>query len=360
MKRVIVFFFLTIVALALSAQEKNPKLEFLSTSHNFGEILEDAGIVSYGFQLSNSGAVPLIITRVATSCGCTASDWTKEPIMPGGKGVVTISYNPKGRPGAINQRVTVFSNAPGGGTVLSLRGQVIPREKTKEEIFRRKIGDLGLTNSHLSFGVINPNQVKTDTLKMYNFGNEPISITYDGLPKHITVKVEPASLDPGKEGNLIFTFNASGINEWGYMVDRARIQVNKKNLQGNTVNVSARIEEDFSKLTARELEMAPQIEFSEIQKDFGNVKEGDVIDHEFVFTNTGKSDLVIRKIQASCGCTTVAPKVTVIKPGEQSSLAASFRTRGFTGRQSKTITVITNDPKRSNIVLRLSGTVEKE
>lgn len=360
MKSILFTILFAFCSIPLLAQTNTPVPQFEKVVHNYGEILESNGPVTAEFKVKNTGDVPLIITRVATSCGCTASNWTREPILPETEGFVNITYDPRGRPGAINQRITVFTNAPGSGIVLSLRGQVLPREKTKEEIYRRRIGDLGLTNSHASLGIVYVDQQKTDTLKMYNFGKEKIEVSFDRVPKHITVTPVPSTLAPGQEGEIIVSFDAKGVDDWGYSVSRATVMVNKQRIQGNIINISARIEEDFSKLTKQELDNAPKIEFSEITKDFGNVDEGDVIEHEFVFTNAGKSDLVIRKIQASCGCTTVAPKVTVIKPGEQSSLSASFRTRGFTGRQSKTITVITNDPKSSNVVLRLTGTVNKK
>ena len=356
MKNIFFNFILIISALQLTAQNKYPVPQFASVTHNFGEILEQAGIVSHSFKVKNVGETPLIINRVATSCGCTASKYTKEPILPNTEGVVTVSYNPVGRPGRINQRITVFTNAPGSGIVLSLRGQVLPRPKTKAEIFRRRIGDLGLKNSHLSLGVVHVNQVKVDTLRMYNFGKENLSISFNQVPKHINIAV-PEELKPQKEGIIIVRYNSSEIKDWGYTVTRLRVLVNGQNLRGNIINVSARIEEDFSNLTEKELANAPRIEFSEIQRNFGEIEEGEPVEHEFTFTNTGKSDLIIRKIRASCGCTTVAPKITLIKPGEQSSLSASFRTSGYKGRQSKSITVITNDPKKSSIVLRLTGTV---
>lgn len=358
MKNIFFSIILIISALQLTAQDSYPIPQFNSATHNFGEILEQAGTVSHSFKLKNVGKTPLIINRVATSCGCTASEYTKEPILPNSEGIVTISYNPIGRPGNINQRITVFTNAPGSGIVLSLRGQVLPRPKTKQEIYRRRIGDLGLENSHVSLGIVHIDQVKVDTLRMYNFGKENLIVSFNLLPKHISVVASQKVLEPGKEGTIIVTYNSAGLNDWGYTVSRLRVLVNEQNFQGNIINISARIEEDFSKLTDKELASAPSIEFSEIQKDFGEIVEGEVVEHEFVFKNSGKSDLIIRKINASCGCTTVAPKITLIKPGEQSSLSASFRTNGYKGRQSKSITVITNDPKKSSIVLRLVGTVK--
>jgi hypothetical protein len=358
MKNLIIAF-AVLIAINLSAQDKSPQATFSATIHNFGEIKEEAGPVSHTFEITNTGNIPLIISRVATTCGCTASDWTKEPILPGSKGIVKASYNPQGRPGPFVQNITVFTNASAGGNVISLRGTVVPKPKTLEDIYKRKIGELGMTNSHISMGKVFVNQVRTDTLMVYNFGSIPITLSFEQIPSHLTLKTIPKTLKANEEGIVLITFDSKKIDDWGFVVNRIRLLINNENLQGNLLSVSANIEEDFTVLSEKDLEKSAQISFNETQKDFGIVKEGDVIEHEFVFTNTGKSNLIIRKINSSCGCTTAAPKITTIKPGEQTSLSASFRTSGFTGRQSKTITVITNDPKRSTIVLRLSGTIVK-
>lgn len=345
---------------ALFAQNNESIAQFPVSDHNFGQITEEGGSVSYSFEIINGGTSPLIISRVATSCGCTTPEWTKEPIAPMGKGVIKAIYDPKGRPGPFNKTITVFTNVNPAGTVLTIRGQVTPRKKTAEDIYRRKLNDLGLSSTHLNVNRVFVNQTITDTIGVYNFGANPIKLTFNGIPNHLTVKVEPETLKPQQQGKITITFDTNKRNEWGFVVDRFSILVNNEAPQNNLISVSANIEEDFSKFTEEQLAKAPQISFVELNKDFGNVKEGESINHEFVFRNTGKSDLIIRKIKASCGCTTVNPKVTVIKPGESSSLSATFRTSGFTGRQSKSITVITNDPKNSTQTLRLSGTVTKE
>lgn len=360
--RTLVFVFGLFVAftLNLNGQEKVAKIVFPKMTHDFGTIKEDGGDVVYDFELVNDGEAPLIISRVSASCGCTTPIWPKEPVMPGAKASIKTNFDPKGRPGPFNKTITVFSNASASGTVLTIRGQVTPRTRTPEETYRKRIGDLGLANSHLTMNRVLVSQIRIDTLGIYNFGSEPLKVTFQGTPKHLTVSADPEVLKPNEEGRIIVVFDSNKQNDWGFVIDRVKVLVNNESHQGNLLSISANIEEDFSKLTEKELASAPSIKFKETDKDFGTVKEGETINHDFVFTNTGKTDLIIRKIKASCGCTTVAPKVTVIKPGESSSLSASFKTTGFTGRQSKSITVITNDPKQSTIVLRMSGIVNKE
>jgi hypothetical protein len=76
-----------------------------------------------------------------------------------------------------------------------------------------------------------------------------------------------------------------------------------------------------------------------------------------VFTNKGKSDLIIRKVRAGCGCTAIAPTKTVLKPGESGTVKAVFDSRGQRGRQNKGITVVSNDPVSPTVILRITGEV---
>ena len=63
------------------------------TVHDFGTIKKADGKVSAVFTLTNNTNAPVVISGVRTSCGCTAPDWTKEPIEPGKTGTVTATYN---------------------------------------------------------------------------------------------------------------------------------------------------------------------------------------------------------------------------------------------------------------------------
>ena len=79
--------------------------------------------------------------------------------------------------------------------------------------------------------------------------------------------------------------------------------------------------------------------------------------HEYKFTNKGKSNLLIRKVTASCGCTAVMASEQVIAPGKTGVIKASFDSTGKTGKQNKTVTVITNDPVSSKVMLWVRGEV---
>lgn len=76
------------------------------------------------FTFKNTGDKEVIITNVRTSCGCTASDYTREAIAPGKTGFVKATYNAATK-GAFTKTVTVTTNAEGTAKVLTLKGNVI-------------------------------------------------------------------------------------------------------------------------------------------------------------------------------------------------------------------------------------------
>lgn len=98
------------------------------------------------------------------------------------------------------------------------------------------------------------------------------------------------------------------------------------------------------------------IKFAEIQHDFGQVIEGEKVVHVYELTNTGKYDLVLFSVRPSCGCTTPKYDKKPIRPGKKGHIEVSFDSKGRTGKQRKTITVVTNT-EPPNTVLLLSGEV---
>lgn len=93
-----------------------------NTSHDFGKIKQGTP-VTHEFKFTNSGKVPLVITNVQASCGCTTPDWSKEPVMPGGQGFIKATYNAASA-GAFSKTVTVTANIESGFVQLTIKGEV--------------------------------------------------------------------------------------------------------------------------------------------------------------------------------------------------------------------------------------------
>jgi hypothetical protein len=100
-----------------------PVFKWTATTFDFGQI--KVGIpVSHEFTFTNSGTVPLIISSVQASCGCTVAEYTKDPILPGAKGLVKATFN-AASVGQFNKTVTVNSNTEGEAVQLTFKGEVV-------------------------------------------------------------------------------------------------------------------------------------------------------------------------------------------------------------------------------------------
>lgn len=357
-KRVLLVFFLCAGALHGVGQTDKPVMTFQEKEFNFGTFSESTGILHHTFQFINTGKKPLIINDVKASCGCTVPEWPKEPILPGRPGQIRVSYNPARQNGAFNKTIQVGSNADIPLITLAVKGVVIPAEKV-EEAYRFTVGDIRLETIYAAFGEIYKGQRATFTIKVFNNSRDKsATLSIPTIPPHLNVSMVPQKLEPQQDGRIEMEYVTAGMKDWDFVVDRLELLVNGQRLPNNRISVTANIREDFSALTAADLENSPRAEFDAQQFDFGTISEKDVAEHDFKLTNTGKSDLFIRKVSASCGCTAVQPEKTQIKPGEFTLIRARFVAAGREGNQKKAITVITNDPRRSKSILWVNGIVE--
>ena len=97
--------------------------------------------------------------------------------------------------------------------------------------------------------------------------------------------------------------------------------------------------------------------FKYLEYDFGTVKDGTVVSHEYEFTNTGTEPLIISDAKASCGCTVPSWPKEPIQPGGKGAIKVQFDSKGKPGQQSKKVTITANtDP--SPIFLTIKGNVE--
>jgi hypothetical protein len=98
--------------------------------------------------------------------------------------------------------------------------------------------------------------------------------------------------------------------------------------------------------------------FKEVVWDFGKVKQGEVLAHEFVFTNEGDAPLVIERVSTSCGCTAALASEDRIAPGKEGRVKASFDTRGFAGSVVKYVYVESNDASNARRELKVTAEID--
>src|SRR5688572_16912694 len=124
-------FAIAVVALGqeLTASIKNvelvkasPAFNWTATSFDFGKIEKDVS-VTHEFTFTNSGTDALIISSVQASCGCTVTEYTKEPIPAGETGFVKATYN-AAKVGVFSKTVTINANTEEPVVLLTIKGEV--------------------------------------------------------------------------------------------------------------------------------------------------------------------------------------------------------------------------------------------
>lgn len=103
---------------------------------------------------------------------------------------------------------------------------------------------------------------------------------------------------------------------------------------------------------------APKVEFKETSRDFGRIKQGEVVSHEFTFRNSGKGILVVKNVSTSCGCTAALVSQKELSPGQEGKIKVSFDSRGYAGKVIKYIYLESNDPSRPRQELTITAEVE--
>jgi hypothetical protein len=117
-------------------EEKNdiPTVTWNEKFHDFGKIkLKVPATATFTFE--NTCEMPVVITNVRSSCGCTVANYTKEPVKPGESGQVSATYN-SARVGAFMKSVTVTMDGLPQPIMLKIKGEVVEKleaeEKTEE------------------------------------------------------------------------------------------------------------------------------------------------------------------------------------------------------------------------------------
>ncbi len=113
MKRLVFVLSLLVVSFFANAQNASPNapvFKFVEETHDFGNIKEGID-VTYDFVFTNTGKEPLIIQNCSASCGCTTPNWSRDPILPGQKGKISVKFDTRKKSGAFTKSIYIASNA---------------------------------------------------------------------------------------------------------------------------------------------------------------------------------------------------------------------------------------------------------
>lgn len=95
------------------------------SNFDFGKI-KKGDKVEHIYEITNTGKNPLVISEVKPGCGCTAPDFTKDPILPGKKGKITLHFDSSSFDGNVQKYADVFANVDKAPIKLTFTANIQP------------------------------------------------------------------------------------------------------------------------------------------------------------------------------------------------------------------------------------------
>lgn len=135
MKSLLFLFLASSISFLGFSQDKEKKAKKTKAPITFKITKIERNGITYGadetftFEFKNTGKTPIIVTNVATSCGCTTAKKPEEPIKPGKTGVIAVKYDTK-RVGNFTKEITVTTNVQTEPIKLTITGTVNPEGTT--------------------------------------------------------------------------------------------------------------------------------------------------------------------------------------------------------------------------------------
>ena len=101
----------------------------------------------------------------------------------------------------------------------------------------------------------------------------------------------------------------------------------------------------------------PRVDISPTLWDFGNVSPGQRLEARIRIANSGRRPLLIESIDTTCGCVATELPSEVILPGSLADMKVVMMAAQYRRKISQSILVVTNDPARAQVVIKLTGMV---
>lgn len=205
MKRIFLTLLLLAAGLPLAAQ-----LRFETRTLDLKTLSEDDAPSVHRFPYVNDSDQPVVILRVETTCGCAKPAYVREPILPGARGEVAVTFYPRGRSGVLNRSVYVYTSASTEPVQLTLRGNVTPTTDRFAAYPYRK-GTLRLKQEQVRFGRVRKPMRHIARIEVTNAGTRALHLSLMGAPDYLEFRTEPSTIAPDSVADLVFVLNTAKL-----------------------------------------------------------------------------------------------------------------------------------------------------
>lgn len=328
-------------------------IHFDTRVHDFGNIQEVNGAVAYDFEFVNQGTAPILIKNVESSCGCTSPEWTKQPVLPGKKGFVKATFNPKDRPGFFDKTITVYSNAKPGVIELKIKGTVQGKTRTVLDDYPYELpSGLRLPLEEISLMKVHKGEVKSMAIGVFNNAGKQVSVSFTGLPPYIQMAMEPQQIANKSKATIKAAYNTAMHGEFGLNRDIVTMVVDGKKYD---LPVSVFIEEDFKNV---KLETAPIADADKKYYNFGQTASAQPASFTYQVKNTGKSPLKIHRVYTNDERVVATITKKELQPGESAPITVKTVAGADTGKITSVVSIITNSPTVPELKIRFYGEIQ--
>ncbi len=312
------------------APPPGPVISFEEKVHDAGEVWEGES-VQHVFTFTNSGTADLEITRVRTTCGCTAGVLSEKILAPGESGEIRASFNTRGYRGRRSMPVFVHSNDPVNSTV-----------QLRIEATVKNVAVFDPRN--LSFGQVTRGEKATRETRLV-FDGDPVPVReVSARPEFFSARIlEP---ETGEDGSG----EASPV--------RIEVEISPDAPVGrHRGTLTARLDHPgVSSLNGRlmatvegPLLYSPRLLF------FNETEQAEGAEKKIRVTNQGQRPIAVRKAESDLDQFQVT--VRELDPGREFVAAVRLRPEAEPGRYAGQVTIETDLPEEGTVTVPLRANV---
>lgn len=344
----------------LCTVQMRAQLVFDPDVHDFGPIRETDGLVRCTFTGVNRGEKPLVLLDVVTSCGCTVPEFSRKPITPGASTQITVTFDPANRPGVFDKELTVYSSERKKIATLAIRGSVIPRPKSIEELYPVDAGGgLRLSNTLCTFTFIYPGKTVSASIGYANTSSRTLALDLRPLRSSgLLTPDAPQRIAPGEKGSITFTYRIpSEKPRYGTIDDALEVAVDHRS-NGTLLTTHGIVIDDPATAGGK---TGPKSQVSENMLKFGAVKRSSrPVRRQFVLSNEGDCDLIVRAVESDGRIAASLREGQRIAPGGSLPVEVTVDpARLDYGVMTDRLLIVTNDPHRPMRRLRVTAIIEQ-
>ena len=203
-----------VMGMAVSLSGLAQRISFDKTVVNAGSTIWKKPVTAV-FKFTNKDKSPLLIRDVDAGCGCLTTKWTREPLMKGDDGEISITYDAM-MLGHFDRYIDVYTNAGEKPVRIRMKALVNNGEKkTLEELYPYSIDDILLSTNNVEFMDVSSGDSVKAEIELLNNGETVYTPMLMHLPAYITAEYQPEMIARGRRGKIELTLHSDKLQDLG-------------------------------------------------------------------------------------------------------------------------------------------------